>query len=222
MENEINPLQKYPRIIVIMLLISTWFMPIFISLIIILLGNDYMAATDVPFEYLGKELFDRQESKSVEISSAVYGAIGDDFWAYIADDEEEYCSNYGQNGMSEDIYKQVDFDDYIMVISVNRPITAIRIMENDPVWKDSVPYSYPQFVFGREREKEMVYYYKVYRIDTTYHKQGQEIVSKLKLWMEPYSERNDNKDPKPMPMIEARGPLKKWKWIFDLFNHYEG
>lgn len=222
MENKINPIQKYSRMIAIMLLISTWFMPIFMSLIIILLGNNYMATTDVPFEYLGKELFDRQESKNVEISSAIYGAIGDDFWAYIADDEEEYCSNYGQNGMSGDIYEQVDFDDYIMVISVNRPVKAIRIMENYPVWKDSVPYSYPQFVFGREREKEMVYYYKVYRIDTTYQKQGQEIVSKLKLWMEPYSERKDNKYPKPMPMIEAWGPLKKWKWVFDLFNHYEG
>lgn len=211
--------QKYYRIIVVLLLLLTWFMPIFIFFIIALLGNDYMDATDVVFEYMGKELFNREESKSVEISSAVYGATGDNFWVYIADNEEDYCSEYAQNGMSKDIYKQVDFENYIMLMSVNRPITALRVMKSYPVWKDSVPYSYPQFVFGRETEKEMVYYYKVYRVDTKYQRQGQETISKLRLWMEPYSERKERKYPKTIPIIEARGPFKRWKWVFDLFNY---
>ena len=72
----------------------------------------------------------------------------------------------------------MDFDNYIMVMSVNRPIIAIRIMKNYPVWQDSKPYSYPQFVFGREEERDMVYYYKVYRIDTTYWRRGEEITSR--------------------------------------------
>lgn len=130
-----NLLQKYYRIIAILLLLLTWFMPIFMSLIIALLGNDYMDATDVEFEYLGKETFNRQESKSVEISSAMYGVTGDDFWAYIADNEEEYCSEYAQNGMSKKFYKQVDFENYIMIMSINRPITALRIMKSHPVWQ---------------------------------------------------------------------------------------
>lgn len=216
-----NLLQTYHKTIAVLLLLITWYMPIFMSLIIVLLGNDYMATMDIAFEYLGKEPFNRQESKNVEISSAIYGSIGNNFWAYIADNEEEYCSYYAKNGMSKDIYEQVDFDNYIMVMSVNRPVTAIRIMKNYPVWKDSVPYSYPQFVFGREMEREMIYYYKVYRIDTQYQKQGQKIISRLKLWANSYFEQKSSKYPKPMPMVEAWGPLKKWKWVFDLFNHYD-
>ncbi len=102
-------------------------MPVFMLMLVVVLGDDYI---DVKFEYLGKEAFKRQESNNVEINAPI---DGNDFWAYIADNEEEYCSYYGQNGMSDDIYEQVDFDNYIMVMSVNRPITSIRIMKNYPV-----------------------------------------------------------------------------------------
>lgn len=44
--------QKYYRIIAILLLLLTWFMPIFISFIIALLGNDYMDVTDVAKGYI--------------------------------------------------------------------------------------------------------------------------------------------------------------------------
>ncbi|EOS75090.1 hypothetical protein C819_02731 [Lachnospiraceae bacterium 10-1] len=64
----------------------------FISLIVVVLGNDYIDAIDVKFEYLGKEAFDRQESKSVKVNTPIYR---NEFWAYIADNEEEYCSYYG-------------------------------------------------------------------------------------------------------------------------------
>lgn len=207
---------KFRKFIAIVLLVKIWYMPVFISMIVVVLGNDYIDAIDVKFEYLGKEAFDRQESKNVEINTPIYR---NEFWAYIADNEEEYCSFYGQDGMSDDIYEQVDFDNYIMVMSVNRPITAIRIMKNYPVWQDSEPYSYPQFVFGREEERDMVYYYKVYRIDTTYRRRGEEITSRLKLWAESYFEQKKDKYPKPKPMIESWGPFKRWKWVFDVFNH---
>ena len=209
-------IKKGRKFIAIVLLIKTCHVPIFMFMLVVVLGNDYIDAIDVKFEYLGKEAFDRQESKNVEINTPIYR---NEFWAYIADNEEEYCSFYGQDGMSDDIYEQVDFDNYIMVMSVNRPITAIRIMKNYPVWQDSEPYSYPQFVFGREEERDMVYYYKVYRIDTTYRRRGEEITSRLKLWAESYFEQKKDKYPKPKPMIESWGPFKRWKWVFDVFNH---
>lgn len=161
----------------------------------------------------------QSKSENIEINSALYGGYGYDFWAYIADNEEEYRLNYAECGMSQDIYKSVDFENYIMVMSINRPLSAIRIMKNYPVWEDGIPYSYPQFVFDRNSEKSMVYYYKVYRIDSKYKKKGQEIISRLKLWMEPYSKRNSNEHPKPEPMIESWGLFKKWNWSFELFNN---
>ncbi len=209
-------LKKGRKFIAIVLLIKTWHVPVFMLMLVVVLGDDYIDAIDVEFEYLGKEAFKRQESNNVEINAPI---DGNDFWAYIADNEEEYCSYYGQNGMSDDIYEQVDFDNYIMVMSVNRPITAIRIMKNYPVGWGLAPYSYPQFVFGREEERDMVYYYKVYRIDTTYRKRGQEITSRLKLWPESYFEQKEDKYPKPEPMIESWGPFKRWKWVFDVLNH---
>ena len=213
-----NKLQIIYKIVAVILMIQTWIAPIFFFMVMFAIGEEYMGATDIPFEYIGQEPFNFQESKNVEISSSIYGGTGYNFWAYIADDEDEYRMNYGECGMSNDIYEQVDFDDYIMVMSVNRPLTAIRIMKIYPVWEDSVPYSYPQFVFGRKEEKNMIYYYKVYRIETKYQRQGQEIVSRLKLYAESYWERKSGKYPKPMPTIEPWGPFKKWRWAFDMFN----
>lgn len=204
------------RIIAIGLLLQTWYMPIFISLIIAFIGEDYIGATDLTFEYMGKEPLDMQELNNMEINSALYGKI----WAYAADNEEEYRINYGECGMNDHICEKVDFEDYIIVMSLNRPLTAIRIMESSPVWKDEIPYSYPQFVFARSKENNMVYYYKVYRIDTKYSRNGQEVENRLKLWIEPFAAQRSNKYPKPEPMIEAREPFKRWKWAFSLFyNH---
>lgn len=44
--------QIYYRIIAALLLLLTWFMPIFMSFIIALLGNDYMDVTDVAKGYI--------------------------------------------------------------------------------------------------------------------------------------------------------------------------
>lgn len=212
MENLLNILKKYSRLIAVVQLFTIWYMPILIFFMVWIIGDSYISSTDLSFEYIGKESINLQEVNSVEI----YGVY--DFWAYIADDEEEYNMKYKMNGMSSDIVDSIDFENYILVMSLHRPLTAIRVMENHPIWKKSVPYSYPQFVFSREEEKNMVYYYKVYRINTKYRRQGAETVNRLKLWCESYYERKSGRYLKPKPMIEPAGAFKRWKWAFDLFN----
>lgn len=207
-----NTFKKNGRLIAVIQFVSIWYMPIFIFFVVWMIADNYISTTDISFEYLGKEPINLSEINSVEI----YGV--NDFQAYIADSEEEYRLKYEANGMSSVMTDSIEFEDYILVMSLNRPLTAIRIMENYPVWKESVPYSYPQFVFSREEEKNMVYYYKVYRIDTKYQRQGIETVSRLKLWWESYYERDSGKHPKPKPMTEPQGVFKRWKWAFDLFN----
>lgn len=212
LENYNNILKKYSRLIAALQFITICYMPILIFFMVWIVGDYYISSTDLSFDYIGKEPIHLQEVNSAEI----YGVY--DFWAYIADNEEEYNIKYKANGMSSDIVDAIEFEDYILVMSLHRPLTAIRVMENDPVWQESVPYSYPQFVFSKEEEKNMVYYYKVYRIDTKYKRQGEETINRLKLWCESYYERKSGKHPKPKPMIESGGALKRWKWAFDLFN----
>lgn len=210
--------QKNPRVGAITVFTTTCLAPLVFSFIALGVGAIYMDAVEMPFEYLGREPYVSEESVNVDVTSAVYGGAGDNYWAYIADSEEEYVLKYGACGMSDEICEQIDFDDYILVMSVNRPLTAIRVMKSDAVLEEEVS-SYPQFVFGREEEKNMVYYYKVYRIDTVYKRYGQKIENRLKLFEEPYAARNSGKNPKPDPMVEPAGPFKKWRWAFALFNH---
>ena len=210
--------RENPRAGAAIVFFSTCIIPIVIAVIMISVGWLYINTTDIPFEYLSKECYNADEPANVDVTSSIFGGEGYNYWAYIADSEEEYCLEYGQSGMSDDIYRQVDFNDYIMIMSVNRPLAAIRIMKGFPVFEDEKVSSYPQFVFGRKEEKNMVYYYKIYRTDTVYKRYGKEVVSRLKLFKEPYAERNSGKSPKPVPMIESSGPLKKWKWAFDLYN----
>lgn len=51
----------------------------------------------------------------------------------------------------------IEFEDYILVMSLHRPLTAIRVMENDPAWQESVPYSYPQCDYRTVLFKEPSY-----------------------------------------------------------------
>lgn len=214
----INLSRKYPRVGAITVFTSTCLVPIILSIMALTVGAIYMDAVEVPFEYLGSELYDPEESVNVDVTSAVYGGVDYNYWAYIADSQEEYATKYGTCGMSDEICEQIDFADYILVMSVNRPLAAIRVMKSDAVLEEEAS-SYPQFVFGREEEKNMVYYYKIYRMDTAYERYGQKIENRLKLFEEPYAARNSGRNPKPVPMVEPAGPFKKWRWAFALFNH---
>ena len=214
----IKLLRDNPRYGAAIIFFSTCIFPMVSAGIMILVGWIYINTIEIQFEYLGKEYYNADESVNADVTSAVYVGAGYNYWAYVADSEEEYCLEYGQSGMSHDLYKQVDFSNYIMVMSVNRPITAIRILKNFSVFEDEVVSFYPQYVFARKEEKNMVYYYKIYRVDTVYHRCGEERISRLKLFREPYSERNSGKSPKTEPIIEFP-VFKKWKWAFDLFNH---
>lgn len=205
------------RIFAAMVLFTAWYAPIVMGALYIITGVNYMSAVDVAFEYMGKEPLNVEEAKNVEMSSVLYWDKDHNFWAFIADSKEEYYDTYEEYGLSDDMCEIINFDDYILVMSINRPLAAIRIMSNEPVWKDSVPYSYPQFVFERTTEKNMVYYYKVYRIDTKYQRYGQVIVSRLKLWRDSYFDQNSGKEPRPKPRIEKIGPFKRWDWALQIF-----
>lgn len=147
MENLLNILKKYSRLIAVVQLFTIWYMPILIFFMVWIIGDSYISSTDLSFEYIGKESINLQEVNSVEI----YGVY--DFWAYIADDEEEYNMKYKMNGMSSDIVDSIDFENYILVMSLHRPLTAIRVMENYPIWKSLFPIRILSLFFQGKRRK---------------------------------------------------------------------
>lgn len=186
----------------------------------VMVAGNYAETMDISFEYFGKENFDMGEVHIAEWTRVLCADIDEKQWAFIVDSEEEYQNQYVAYGVTSDLVEDFDFENNILIISLNRPLSSVRIWERYTVWEDGQPYASPEFTFQYANETNAVYFQSIPRVDLKYkNADGEVIVAKLSLWETEYGDRENPEHGKEQGQhVDFWGFIKKWTWAFKYFN----
>ena len=194
--------------------------PFLLPILVINVAQNYMNAYDIPFEYMGKAGLDVDGKMEAEWGNIIYTDIQKKQWAFIIDSKEEYEESYEQYGFPDEFVGQFDFENNILIVSLNRNISAVRLLEKNTVWQDGIPYAFPEFTYKNQYENNMLYFYKVPRMDITYqNSDGENVSTKLYLWKSDYNDRKIRiNGERQIQYVEWIPILKKWNWAFEKIN----
>ena len=209
-------LSKRIRIILILLIGLPMLFPVFL----INIAENYMNGYDISFEYLGEAKLDTEKAVEAEWNRILYANIGEKQWAFIIDSKTEFEEKYEAYGAPSDLVEDFDFDENILLISINRQISAVRLLEKNTVWQDNVPYAFPEFSFKNQSQNNMLYYYKLPRIEITYqNSEGERVSEKLCLWKVDYNDREKSVNGvRQFQYVDWIPVFRKWNWAFEKFN----
>lgn len=189
------------------------------SLITLVVATEYFETIDLPFEYIGSSQLDIDAVGLAEWRYILGADYRERLWTFVVDDEEEFINLYKNHGVDGSYVEDFDFENYILLISMNRPISAVRISEKDRMWKEDIPYVCAEFTYKTEYEDNRVYYHRLPRTEFKFRRKGEIITRKLHLYATPYEER---KKPaygsKQIQFVDSNPFFPKWGWAFDKFN----
>lgn len=193
--------------------------PLIAPIITILVGTEYLEAMDVPFEYMGSAKLDNESVGMADWRYAQYAAQDEKQWTFVIESEEEFRSEYEEHGVDGSYVENFDFENNILLISLNRPISSVRISERDRVWKDDVPYVCADFTYKTECENNVMYYHKLPRIELNFMRKSEIISTKLHMYNIPYEEREKPAYGSKQTQHVDKNPVwPRWGWAFDMFN----
>lgn len=209
-------LSEGARLFLLLLIGVPFILPIFV----INIAQNYMNAYDIPFEYIGEAELDSKKAVEAEWKSVIYTDIQKKQWTFIVDSKEEFEESYKQYGFPDEFIDQFNFEKSILIISLNRNISAVRLLEKNTVWQDGLPYAFPEFTYKNQYENNMLYFYEVPRMDITYQNSaGENVLTKLYLWKADYNDRKIRiNGERQIQYVEWIPLLKKWNWAFEKLN----
>ncbi len=189
------------------------------SIITMIVATEYFETIDLPFEYMGSS---ELEVDAVGLSEWRYilGAEhGESLWTFAIDDEEEFINLYGNYGVDGSYVEDFDFENYILLISTNSPISAVRISERDRMWDGDIPYVCAEFTYKTEYERNMMYYHRLPRTEFKFWRKGEIIIRKLHIYTIPYEDRKKPEyGSKQIQFVDSNPFWPKWGWAFSKFN----
>lgn len=190
------------------------------NLMAILVAAEYLDAEDIHFEYMDKEELIIEDASAAEWSQVIHASHYDRYYAFVVDSQEEYIEKYEQYGMRSKAVEGFDFEKNILIISLNRGLTDIRLIKSAQRWENGELISFPQFVYDGKEENDMAYFYMVPRLVAECKEESHGVSEHvLKLASIPYMERNEEHNGNKLePQIEAEGLFKRWKWAFNIAN----
>ena len=124
--------------------------PVIGSIINMIVSWNYINARDLSFEYIGRDELDRGKAEKAEWNEILDVSLYEKQWTFIVDSEAEYQTEYAVYGMESELVSEFDYDNNILLITINRPLSSVRIMEHNTGWKAGIPYASPEFTRGRE------------------------------------------------------------------------
>jgi hypothetical protein len=187
----------------------------------VMVSLNYIDARDLSFEYMGRDELDREKAEKAEWHNALYEFYDKKQWTFIVDSEEEYQEEYAAYGMESELARDFDYENNILLITISRPLSSVRIMEHYTGWKDGRPYASPEFTYKNEEwESSAIYFHSLPRIELKYkNRDGGIITSKLSLWKTKYDDKEDPPNSVPQTQsVDYIGFAKKWIWAFKYFN----
>lgn len=189
------------------------------SIITVLVATEYFDAIDLPFEYMGSSELDVDKVGLAEWRFILGAEHRERLWTFVIDDEEEFINLYKDHGMDERYVENFDFENYILLISANRPISAVRISEKDRMWEGDIPYVCAEFTYKTEYETNRMYYHRLPRKEFKYRRKGGIITRKLHIYATPYEERDKPAyGSKQIQFVDSNPFWPKWGWAFSKFN----
>ena len=118
--------------------------------------------------------------------------------------------------MESELVKGFDFENNILLITINRPLSSVRIMERNTGWKDGKPYASAEFTYKKECEDDTVCFHSLPRVILKYKNRGGEIItSRLSLWKIRYDSReNPPNKVYQIQSVDYTEAARKWIWAF--------
>lgn len=192
-------------------------LPVGFPMFLIVASGHYMDGYEVTYEYMGEARLDTDRTAGAEWEKVLYGDIYKKQWAFIVDSEEEFEQIYGKYGVPDDLLSQFDYENNILVISINRHVNSIKLLEKGTVWQDGVPYAFPDFTFEGKFDNNQLYFYRVPRIELTYLNCDKEkVVSKLNMWKVAYADRGQEVNGNIQTHHTEYFPFfPKWSWAWE-------
>lgn len=194
--------------------------PVIGAVINMMVSLNYIDARGLKFEYIGRDELDREKAEEAEWSGVLDVSLYEKQWTFIADTEEEYQTEYAAYGMESELVKGFDFENNILLITINRPLSSVRIMERNTGWKDGKPYASAEFTYKKECEDDTVCFHSLPRVILKYKNRGGEIItSRLSLWKIRYDSReNPPNKVYQIQSVDYTEAARKWIWAFKYFN----
>lgn len=194
--------------------------PVIGSIINMIVSWNYINARDLSFEYIGRDELDRGKAEKAEWNEILDVSLYEKQWTFIVDSEAEYQTEYAVYGMESELVSEFDYDNNILLITINRPLSSVRIMEHNTGWKAGIPYASPEFTYDKECVDDTVCFHSLPRVKLKYrNREGEIITSKLLLWKIKYDDRKE-----PPNKVEQTQSIdlikfaKKWIWAFKYSN----
>lgn len=189
------------------------------SLITMVVAGEYFETIDLPFEYMGSRELDVDAVDLAEWRYILGAEHGESLWTFVIDSEEEFMDLYGNHGVDENYVEDFDFENYILLISANSPISAVRISERDRMWDGDMPYVCAEFTYKTEYVRNRMYYHRLPRKEFKFCRKGEIITRKLHIYATPYEKREKPAyGSKQIQFVDSNPFWPKWGWAFSKFN----
>ena len=190
------------------------------SLITMMTAAEYFETIDLPFEYIGSSELDVDAVGLSEWRYILGAEQKESLWTFVIDSEEEFEDLYGDYGVDGRWVEDFDFENYILLISANSPISAVRISERDRMWDGDTPYVCAEFTYKTEYERNRMYYHRLPRDNFKFKRKGEIITRKLHIYAPAYEEREKPAyGSKQIHFVDSDPFWSKWGWAFDKLNN---
>lgn len=190
------------------------------SLITMAIATEYFETIDLPFEYMGNSELDTDAVGLAEWRYILGAEHEESLWTFVIDNEEEFIDLYRDYGVDGSYVEDFDFENYILLISANSPISAVRISERDRMWEEDIPYVCAEFTYKTEYVRNRMYYHRLPRKEFKFRRKGEIITRKLHIYATPYEEREKPAyGSKQIQFVDSNPFWPKWGWAFSKFNN---